>query len=111
MRVEIFLELGVGVVLLTEQLAGPSASAVEIDENQLVLGFGFGHGLVQGSLKPVLGRSERGQDKDKRSDLESLHWILSSDLIRGGIIRPHDIIRGALEKGYLISYQKYSGCA
>jgi hypothetical protein len=59
--------------------------------------------LVQGSLEPVLGRSERGQDEDKRSDEESLHWILSSDLIWSGIIRPHNIIRWALEKGYPIS--------
>jgi hypothetical protein len=103
MTVEIWLELRVGVVLLTEQLAGPSASAVEIDENQLVLGFGFGHGLVQGSLEPVLGRSERGQDEDKRKDEESFHFILSSAMILSEIIRPHYYIRDSIEKGYPIS--------
>lgn len=87
MIVEISAELGVCVVLLTEQLARPSASAVEVEENQLVLGFGFGHGLVQGPFEPVLGRSERGQDEDKSNDEESLHLIFSSVMIWSGIIR------------------------
>jgi len=97
MIIEIWLEFDVGIILLTEQPARPSASAVEVKENQLVLGFSLGHGLVQGPFKPVLGRSERGQDEDKRSDEESLHWILSSDLIWGKIIRPHYYIRDAIE--------------
>jgi hypothetical protein len=87
MTVEIWLEFRVGIILLAEQLACPSASAVEVEENQLVLGFSLGHGLVQGSFEPVLGQSERGQDEDKRKDEKFFHWISSSVMIWSGIIR------------------------
>jgi hypothetical protein len=66
---EIFVEegmkLGVVVKLLTQQSAASSATAVKIDEDELVLALGFGHGLVHGPLEPVLGRSGGGENEDK----------------------------------------------
>jgi hypothetical protein len=63
--VEEGMKLGVLVKLLTQQSAASSATAVKIDDDQLVLGPGFGHGLVQRSLEPVLGRSGGGEDKQR----------------------------------------------
>jgi hypothetical protein len=63
------MELGVLVKLLTQQSAAPSATAEEIDEDELVLAPGLGHGLVQRTLEPVLGKcggceDENGEKKD-----------------------------------------------
>jgi hypothetical protein len=69
--VQEILELGVAVVLLTQQYAAPSATAVEVDQDQLVLALGLGHGLVQGALEPGLGGRQRSEDKhhDKEGEM------------------------------------------
>jgi hypothetical protein len=64
MGVQEILEFRIGVKLLTQQSAAPSAAGVEIDEDELVLGLGFGHGLVQRAVEPALGRSGGSEDKD-----------------------------------------------
>jgi len=56
--VEEGFELGVGVKLLTQQYAAPSASAEEVEQDQLVFGLGFGDRVVQGPFEPGLGRGE-----------------------------------------------------
>jgi hypothetical protein len=59
---------GVGIVLLDQQFAGPSAAFLEeIEEQELVLGFCFGQGVFDRSGEPDLavGRGGR-QDEDKR---------------------------------------------
>jgi hypothetical protein len=55
------LKLGIGVKLLTQQDAGPSASGVEIDDDELVFGFGFGDGLIHRAREPILGGGHHGE--------------------------------------------------
>jgi hypothetical protein len=57
------VELGVFVELLAEQLAAPSATAVEVDNHQLVLELGLGYGLVQAALEPALSGGEGGENE------------------------------------------------
>jgi hypothetical protein len=59
------LELGVVVKLLTQQFTARSSVGVEIEEDQLVIGFGLGVRLVQGTLEPfqVLGERRGGEHK------------------------------------------------
>jgi hypothetical protein len=87
MGIEIRLEFRVGVILLTEQFAGSSATAVEIDEDQLVLGFGLGHRLLQGPLEPVLSGGGGGQDENRSEDERFFHPFLSLRSIPGGSVR------------------------
>jgi hypothetical protein len=67
------MKLGVLVKLLTQQSAASSATAVKIDDDELVLALGFGHGLFQRSLEPVLGRSGGGENEDTRKEEGFLH--------------------------------------
>jgi hypothetical protein len=60
------LELGIFVELLTQQFAGPSGVRIKVNEDQLVIALGLGHGFVQGSLEPALGRGQGGEDKHER---------------------------------------------
>jgi hypothetical protein len=58
---------GVGIVLLDQQFAGPSAAFLEeIEEQELVLGFCFGQGVFDRSGEPGLavGRGDR-KDEDE----------------------------------------------
>jgi len=59
------LELGVVVKLLTQQFTARSGVGGKIEEEGLVIGFGLGERLVQGSLEPhgVLGERRRGEHK------------------------------------------------
>jgi hypothetical protein len=59
------LELGVVVKLLTQQFTARSSVGVEIEEDQLVIDFGLGVRLVQGTLEPfqVLGERRGGEHK------------------------------------------------
>jgi hypothetical protein len=70
------VELGIVVKLLTEQFAGPSGVGVKVDEDQLVLDLGFGNGLVQGALEPVLRRSHGGEDKHHEQEKCFFHSCL-----------------------------------
>jgi hypothetical protein len=74
---EEILIFGMAVILLTQQYAAPSATAVEIDQDQLVLALGLGHGLVQGALEPILGRGERGEDEHHEQGKEFFHVCTS----------------------------------
>jgi hypothetical protein len=56
-----FLKLGIFKKLLTQQSTGPSATRVEINQNQLFLTLCFGQGLVKTSLKPDLSESRGGE--------------------------------------------------
>jgi hypothetical protein len=60
------LELGIFIELLTQQFATPSGVRIKINEDQLVIALGLGHGFVQGSLEPALGRGQGGEDKHER---------------------------------------------
>jgi hypothetical protein len=66
-------ELGIFVKLLTQQFAAPSGVGVKIDEDQLVIAFGFGRRLVQGSLEPCLGRSRASERKHEGQSEEFFH--------------------------------------
>jgi len=71
--VQEILELGIFIELLTQQFAAPSGVGVKIDENQLVIALGLGHGFIQGSLEPALGRGQGGEDKHERQGKEFFH--------------------------------------
>ena len=55
-RVQEILELGIGVNLLTQQDAAPSATRVEIEKDELLFRLGLRDGLVDRPREPVLGR-------------------------------------------------------
>jgi hypothetical protein len=75
--VEERLELGVVVKLLTQQSAVPSATAEEVDEDELSLALGLGRGLVQRPLEPVLGRGGRGERQDGQNRERFFHFFPS----------------------------------
>ena len=74
--VEKGMKLGVMVKLLTQQSATASAAAVEINEDELVLAFGLGHGLVQRTVEPILGRSGGGENEQERKGKGFFHVCL-----------------------------------
>jgi CRISPR/Cas system CSM-associated protein Csm5 (group 7 of RAMP superfamily) len=74
------MELGVMVKLLTQQSAVSSATAVEINEDELVLALGFGHGLLQRTVEPVLGRSARSKNEEGRKGKGFSHICLRISL-------------------------------
>jgi len=58
---ELFVN-GVGVILLNQQLAGPSAAFLEeIEEQELVLGFRLVQGVLDRPCEPVLAVGRRGR--------------------------------------------------
>jgi hypothetical protein len=67
---EIFVEevgvFGVVVELLDQQFTAPSATREEIDEDELVVLFGLGQGLVEGAAEDCgrLSGGERGEKED-----------------------------------------------
>lgn len=100
MGVEIGMELGVGVVLLTEQLAGPSASGVKIEEDQLVLGFRLGDGLVERSFEPGLGRGCGCEDEHHGKAESFFHSVSPLGQARVNLFTLYYIIRRIVGKGY-----------
>jgi len=53
---------GVGVILLDQQLAGPSAAFLEeIEEQELVLGFRLGQGVLDRPCEPILAVGRGGR--------------------------------------------------
>jgi hypothetical protein len=52
--VEKLLKFFVSVELLIQQYAGPSAIREEVDQDELVFAFGFGHRIIQAALEPIL---------------------------------------------------------
>jgi hypothetical protein len=64
--VQEILEFRILVKLLTQQSAAPSTTPEEIEEDQLVLALGLGHGLVKRALEPILGRAEGGDEENQR---------------------------------------------
>jgi hypothetical protein len=78
--VEEGMELGVAVKLLDQQSAVSSATAVEVDEDELVLAFGLGHGLLQRAVEPVLGRSGGRENEKERQDEGFFHFDLPDSL-------------------------------
>jgi hypothetical protein len=78
------LELGILVKLLTQQSAAPSTTREEIKEDPFVLALGLGHGLIERSLEPILGRGEGGDEKYEREEGECfLHGHLRVTNIGG----------------------------
>ncbi|MGZ5555262.1 MAG: hypothetical protein ACXW3H_05840, partial [Candidatus Aminicenantales bacterium] len=63
--VEVILELGIIVELLTQQFTASSRVGIKIHQDQFILAFGFGHGLVQRALELDLGRSRRDEPKQQ----------------------------------------------
>jgi hypothetical protein len=100
MGVEIRMELGVGVVLLTEQLADPSAPAVEIDEDQLILGLRLGDGLVERSFEPGLGRGYGCEDEHHGKAESFFHSVSPLGQARVNLFTLYYIIRRIVGKGY-----------
>jgi hypothetical protein len=83
---EELLVSGVGIVLLDQQFAGPSAAFLEeIEQQELVLGLRLGQGVLDRAGEPGLaeGRGGRkGEDEDQRG--RSFHL----DLLGSGIANP-----------------------
>jgi hypothetical protein len=71
------MKLGVVVKLLTQQSAAASATAVEINENELVLAPGLGHGLLKSTFEPILGRSCENEDEEERKGDSFFHICFS----------------------------------
>jgi hypothetical protein len=69
---------GIVVELLNQQFAAPSATRVEIDENELVLFLGLGQRLVEGPREDRrrLGGGERRDEEEAGERGESLHAAL-----------------------------------
>jgi hypothetical protein len=65
------------VVLLTQQEAAPSAArGEEVEEEELVLGLGFGQGVVERPLEPGdLGRKDRGREKQEEKEGDDSHFF------------------------------------
>ena len=67
--VEILSELGIVVILLTQQYAAPSATrGEEVQEEELARGLGLGQGVVHRAFQPdglgLGGRDQRDQQQD-----------------------------------------------
>ena len=69
---------GVVVELLNQQFAGPSATRVEVDEDEFVLFLGLGQRLVKGSGEDRgrLGGGEGGDEEEAGDNGEFLHAAL-----------------------------------
>jgi len=69
---------GVVVELLNQQFAGPSATRVEVDEDEFVLFLGLGQRLVEGSGEDRgrLGGGEGGDEEEAGDNREFLHAAL-----------------------------------
>jgi hypothetical protein len=70
------MEPGVVVKLLTQQSTVPSATAVEIDEDELILALGLGHGLLESTVEPVLGRGGGSENEEDRKGEGFFHFCL-----------------------------------
>jgi hypothetical protein len=70
------MKLGVMVKLLTQQSAAASATAVEINEDELVFLLGLGQGLLKRAIEPVLGRSGGNEDEEERKGDGFFHICL-----------------------------------
>jgi hypothetical protein len=69
---------GIVVELLNQQSAAPSATRVEVDENELVLFLGFGQRLVErsGEDRGRLGGGEGGDEEETGEGGELFHAVL-----------------------------------
>jgi hypothetical protein len=81
--VQEILEFGIGVDLLTQQDAAPSASRIEINENEFAFGIGLGDGLIDGAGEPLLSESGGRNKSDNKGRNENsfrceFHAFLSS---------------------------------
>jgi hypothetical protein len=80
---QVILILGVFEELLTEQFAAPSRIRVEIEEELLVLGLGFGQRFVESALEEVvLGERDGGEEKKRGNNGDFFHAHLHSGLYR-----------------------------
>jgi hypothetical protein len=76
MLIEKGMELGVAVKLLTQQSAASSATAVEIDQDELILALGLGHGLIDRPVEPALGRGGGSENQEDRKGEGFFHICL-----------------------------------
>jgi hypothetical protein len=101
---------GVVVELLDQQFAAPSATRVEVDEDELVLFLGLGQRLVEGSREDRgrLGGGERGDEEEAGERGDLFHTaLLGNDSSRpaydfrerNAIRRPHLSIRRSGDQG------------
>ena len=74
------MELGVMEKLLTQQSARASATAVEIQEDELVLAPGLGHGLFQRTVEPILSQSGGSKNEEDRKGKGFFHVCLRISL-------------------------------
>jgi hypothetical protein len=69
--VQEILEFGIGVDLLTQQDAAPSASRIEIDEDEFAFGIGLGDGLIDRAGEPLLSESCGRNESDNKGRNEN----------------------------------------
>jgi hypothetical protein len=103
------LELRILVKLLTQQSTTPSTTREEIEEDPFVLALGFGHGLVERALEPILGRSEGSNEENERDEGECfLHGHLRKPYYRaeGGMSTPFNLIWDLYFYGGLVQNRK-----
>lgn len=73
---EIFRELRLAVILLTQQFAASSAArGEEIQEEELSLGFGPGQGIIDRTREPGLG-GNHGREEQDADESESFFHVI-----------------------------------